>query len=225
MASSPSAQNAKKSPVPVNIFIAAIFPARWRAQTVARSFLRGRGGGGGAGTAWNESRRHSEPHAVLHKEHDGARPALSGLDAAVYCCGTRWMQCCSHHLLWYRRRRGDGSRPTLWGGGRGSDVVALSPLQVAAGWRGQGGARLCCGGVVICDAWAVTFLWFGKHAKTQLRRRESSITPQVHVFKSIRLIIPPTPRETNRVFSFIWGFYCGFYDSDNSFQVIRWLQA
>lgn len=143
MASSPSAQNARKSPVPVNIFIAAIFPARWRAQTVARRFLRGRGGGGG--TAWNESRRHSEPHAVLHWEHDGARPASSGLDAAVYCCGTRWMQCCSHHLLWYRRRRGDGWRPTLWGGGRGSDVVALSLLQVVAGWGGRESAALLRG--------------------------------------------------------------------------------
>lgn len=127
MASSPSAQSAKKSPVPVNIFIAAIFPARWRAQTVARRFLLGRGGGGG--TAWNESRRHSKPHAVLHKEHDGARPVSSGLDAAVYCCGTRWTQCYSHHLLWYWRRE-DGWRPTLWGGGRGSDVVALSLLLV-----------------------------------------------------------------------------------------------
>jgi len=140
MARSPSAQKAKKSPVPVNIFIAAIFPTRWRAQTVARRFLRGRGGG--AGTAWNKSRRHSEHLAVLHREHDAARPVMSGLDAAVYWCGGRWMQCCSHHLLWYRRR-GDGWRPTPWGGGRGSDVEWCSCADSPPGCCGMGSRKKC----------------------------------------------------------------------------------
>lgn len=36
MASNPNAQNAKKSPVQVNIFMAAIFPTRWRTVMVPR---------------------------------------------------------------------------------------------------------------------------------------------------------------------------------------------
>jgi len=39
----------------------------------------------------------------------------------------------------------DGWRPTLWGGGRGRDVVARSLLQVVAGWGGQESAVLLWG--------------------------------------------------------------------------------
>lgn len=58
-------------------------------ETVTRRCLRGRGG---AGTAREESHDGtSEPPAVLRPEHDAAKPVLRGLDAAVFCCGARWM--------------------------------------------------------------------------------------------------------------------------------------
>lgn len=109
-----SAQNAKKSPALVKILMAAIFPARWRTQTDARSSLG----------SLCERGKQTESLAALGSWHDQARLQLD----AIYCCRATGQMCCSSTICFAFELRRGGEM------GRGEAMRGEDQCWVSGAW-------------------------------------------------------------------------------------------